>query len=214
MVGSSGTPNESLKDAFAADGFSRRLAAAGANALLGLCFDGGILVAILLSKVIYQLVEAFRWDVALLTLIGLLWASANAESLHALPDFIKGLFVPDPSMPRPDFSQPRLFAAPSPTACASRTLESYFPLHLVCCLFPVGRRLSSNRHRNSSVGNSRAGRVQKRAGLFECGERLAGLRADPNFAAFEHFFFPDRHGLFDFFNGEAASRECRVAVRR
>ena len=89
VVGSSGTPNESLKDAFAADGFSRRLAAAGANALLGLCFDGGILVAILLSKVIYQLVEAFRWDVALLTLIGLLWASANAESLHALPDFMR-----------------------------------------------------------------------------------------------------------------------------
>jgi len=65
-----------------------------------------------------------------------------------------------------------------------------------------------------TVLTARAGRVQKRAGLFECGERLAGLRADPNFAAFEHFFFPDRHGLFDFFNGEAASRECRVAVRR
>jgi hypothetical protein len=144
VVGSSGTPNESLEDAFAADGFSRRLAAAGANALLGLCFDGGILVAILLSKVIYQLVEAFRWDVALLTLIGLLWASANAESLHALPDFMRAKCVD----------------------------------------------------------------------LLECGERLAGLRADPNFAAFEHFFFPDRHGLFDFFNGEAASRECCVAVRR
>lgn len=47
------------------------------------------LVAILLSKVIYQLVEAFMWGVALLTLIGLLWASANAESLHALPDFMR-----------------------------------------------------------------------------------------------------------------------------
>ena len=102
------------------------------------------LVAILLSKVIYQLVEAFMWGVALLTLIGLLWASANAALLHALPDFMR----------------------------------------------------------------------KKCVDLFECGERLAGLRADPNFAAFEHFFFPDRHGLFDFFNGEAASRECRVAVRR
>ncbi len=59
------------------------------------------LVAILLSKVIYQLVEAFMWGVALLTLIGLLWASANGEALHALPDFIKGLFVPDLTMPRP-----------------------------------------------------------------------------------------------------------------
>ncbi|HEX7231562.1 MAG TPA: Nramp family divalent metal transporter, partial [Candidatus Binatia bacterium] len=59
------------------------------------------LVAILLSKVIYQLVEAFMWGVALLTLIGLLWASANGEALHALPDFIKGLFIADLSMPRP-----------------------------------------------------------------------------------------------------------------
>lgn len=59
------------------------------------------LVAILLSKVIYQLVEGFMWVVAVLTLIGLLWASANGEALHALPDFIKGLFVPDLSMPRP-----------------------------------------------------------------------------------------------------------------
>ena len=29
------------------------------------------------------------WGVALLTLIGLLWAAPNAEALHALPDFIK-----------------------------------------------------------------------------------------------------------------------------
>lgn len=138
MVGSSGTPNESLKDAFAADGFSRRLAAARVNALLGLRFDGGIP----------------RGDFAqqghLPARRGLhvgrssAWASANAESLHALPDFMRAKCVD----------------------------------------------------------------------LLECGERLAGLRADPNFAAFEHFFFPDRHGLFDFFNGEAASRECRVAVRR
>jgi len=42
------------------------------------------LVAILLSKVIYQLVEAFMWGVALLTLINLLWASANREALDAL----------------------------------------------------------------------------------------------------------------------------------
>ncbi|HEX5605720.1 MAG TPA: Nramp family divalent metal transporter [Candidatus Binatia bacterium] len=59
------------------------------------------LVAILLSKVIYQFVETFMWGVALLTLVGLLWASANPESLHALPAFIQGLFVPDLSMPRP-----------------------------------------------------------------------------------------------------------------
>ena len=41
------------------------------------------LVAILLSKVIYQLVEAFMWDVALLTLIGLLWAAPmQSRSMH------------------------------------------------------------------------------------------------------------------------------------
>jgi len=141
-VGSSGTPNESLKDAFAADGFSRRLVAARVNALLGLASMAVFLVAILLSKVIYQLVEALHVGRSSAHTDWPALGSANAESLHALPDFIKGLFVPDPSMPRPDFSQPRLFAAPSPTACASRTLESHFPLHLVCCLFPVGRRLS------------------------------------------------------------------------
>jgi hypothetical protein len=59
------------------------------------------LSAILLSKVIYRLVETFMWMIALLTLVGLLWASANAEALHALPRFIKGLFIPAWPMPRP-----------------------------------------------------------------------------------------------------------------
>ncbi len=59
------------------------------------------LAAILLSKVIYQLVEVFMCCVALLTLAGLLWASANVETIHVLPAFVKGLFVPDLSMPRP-----------------------------------------------------------------------------------------------------------------
>ena len=59
------------------------------------------LAAILLSKVIYQMVELFMCGVALLTLVGLTWASANAEALQALPAFVKGLFVPDLSIPRP-----------------------------------------------------------------------------------------------------------------
>jgi hypothetical protein len=59
------------------------------------------LSAILLSKVIYQLVETFMWGVALLTFVGLLWASANTEALQALPAFAKGLFVPQLPMPRP-----------------------------------------------------------------------------------------------------------------
>src|SRR5207244_13075401 len=59
------------------------------------------LTAILLSKVIYRLVETFMWGVALLTLVGLLWASANTEALHALPAFVKGLCIPEWPMPRP-----------------------------------------------------------------------------------------------------------------
>ena len=59
------------------------------------------LIAILLSKVIYRLIEIFMWGVALFTLLGLLWASANAEVLHALPAFLRGLFVPQWPMPRP-----------------------------------------------------------------------------------------------------------------
>jgi hypothetical protein len=53
------------------------------------------LSAILTSNVIYRLVETFMWCVALVTLAGLLWASANAEAVRALPAFAKGLFIPD-----------------------------------------------------------------------------------------------------------------------
>ena len=59
------------------------------------------LSAILLSKVIYRLVESLMWAVALITLVGLLWASATVETLHALPAFVKGLFIPESPMPRP-----------------------------------------------------------------------------------------------------------------
>jgi hypothetical protein len=57
--------------------------------------------AILLSKVIYQLVESFMWGVALLTVAGLLWACANDEVIRAFPAFAEALFVVDLSMPRP-----------------------------------------------------------------------------------------------------------------
>ena len=56
--------------------------------------------AILLSKVIYRLIETFMWCVALFTLVGLLWASANPEALNALPSFLKGLVFPQWPMPR------------------------------------------------------------------------------------------------------------------
>ena len=59
------------------------------------------LIAILLSRVVYRLIEAFMWCVALFTLLGLIWASANGEVLDVLPAFVKGLFVPERPMPRP-----------------------------------------------------------------------------------------------------------------
>ncbi|MEK7340596.1 MAG: Nramp family divalent metal transporter [Candidatus Binatota bacterium] len=58
------------------------------------------LSAILLSKVIYRLVEGFMWAVALLTLIGLFWASAHPDALKMIPPFLKGLFIPQWPMPR------------------------------------------------------------------------------------------------------------------
>lgn len=59
------------------------------------------LSAILLSKVIYRLVELFMWGVALVTLFGLLWASAHPAALEVFPAFVKGLFLPQWPMPRP-----------------------------------------------------------------------------------------------------------------
>jgi hypothetical protein len=59
------------------------------------------LSAILLSKVIYRLVETFMWSVAIVTLVGLFWASVNAEAVSALPAFVRGLFIPEWPMPRP-----------------------------------------------------------------------------------------------------------------
>src|SRR5688572_5411451 len=59
------------------------------------------LVAILISKVIYRMIEVFMWGVALFTLFGLLWACANDEVLSAVPTFVRGLFVPQSPLPRP-----------------------------------------------------------------------------------------------------------------
>jgi len=59
------------------------------------------LVAILLSRVVYRLVEVFMWGVAVTTMVGLVWASANATVLAALPSFIQALVTPIQSLPRP-----------------------------------------------------------------------------------------------------------------
>jgi hypothetical protein len=59
------------------------------------------LVAILISKVIYRMIEVFMWGVALFTLFGLVWACANDEVLRVLPAFVRGLLIPQSPLPRP-----------------------------------------------------------------------------------------------------------------
>ena len=59
------------------------------------------LAAILLTKVVYRLIEVFMWAVAFFTVVGLILASAHADVLHALPAFLRGLVVPQLPMPRP-----------------------------------------------------------------------------------------------------------------
>jgi hypothetical protein len=75
--------------------------AKGQTLFWGYCSMAVFLAAILLSKVIYRFVEIFMWSVAVVTVIGLLWASANQEAIRVLPAFFKGLFIPPLSMPRP-----------------------------------------------------------------------------------------------------------------
>jgi len=57
--------------------------------------------AILVSRVIYKLVEIFMWCVALFTLVGLSIACSHPTALAAVPAFLKGLIVPQHPMPRP-----------------------------------------------------------------------------------------------------------------
>ncbi len=73
----------------------------GQTLFWGYCSMAVFLAAILLSKVIYRFVETFMWGVAAVTVVGLLWASINHEVLQALPAFLRGLFIPPPTMPRP-----------------------------------------------------------------------------------------------------------------
>jgi hypothetical protein len=75
--------------------------AKGQTLFWGYCSMAVFLGAMLLSKVIYRCVEIFMWGVALLTLVGLLWASANQDALQALPAFLRALIAPPPDMPRP-----------------------------------------------------------------------------------------------------------------
>jgi Mn2+/Fe2+ NRAMP family transporter len=59
------------------------------------------LVAILLSRVVYTLVEGFMKVVAVVTVAGLVWACLQRDVLAATPAFLRGLLGPPGPMPRP-----------------------------------------------------------------------------------------------------------------
>ena len=59
------------------------------------------LLAVLLSRVVYALVERFMKAVALLTVVGLLWACTQGEVLASLPGFLRALLGPTAPLPRP-----------------------------------------------------------------------------------------------------------------
>jgi Mn2+/Fe2+ NRAMP family transporter len=59
------------------------------------------LFAILLSRVVYALVEGFMKAVALVTVVGLVWACLQRDVLAATPAFLRGLLGPVGPMPRP-----------------------------------------------------------------------------------------------------------------
>jgi hypothetical protein len=58
------------------------------------------LTAILFSKVIYNLIEKFMFSIAILTVIGLMWACATPKVLDTIPDFFMGIFGISGGMPR------------------------------------------------------------------------------------------------------------------
>jgi len=57
-------------------------------------------VAVLMSKVVYTLIERFMKIVAVITVAGLLWACAQSEVIGVLPEFLRGLAGPVGPMPR------------------------------------------------------------------------------------------------------------------
>jgi len=58
-------------------------------------------LAVAFSRVVYALVEGFMKVVALVTVVGLLWACLQTEVLTAVPGFLRGLLGPAGPMPRP-----------------------------------------------------------------------------------------------------------------
>ncbi|HEY5594400.1 MAG TPA: Nramp family divalent metal transporter [Nitrospiria bacterium] len=58
-------------------------------------------IAILLSRVVYRLIEWVMTAVAFLTLIGLVLACLHPQVIAAVPSFLSGLVVPQRPLPRP-----------------------------------------------------------------------------------------------------------------
>ena len=58
-------------------------------------------LAITLSRVVYALIEGFMKAVAVITVVGLLWACLQPTVLAAVPRFLRGLLGPSGPMPRP-----------------------------------------------------------------------------------------------------------------
>lgn len=59
------------------------------------------LTAILFSKIVYVLIENFMKLVAVVTVVGLVWACVQPEVMQAVPSFVRGLAGPVGPMPRP-----------------------------------------------------------------------------------------------------------------
>ncbi len=60
---------------------------------------GVFFTAIVLSRVVYVLVERFMKLVAVVTITGLLWACSTEEVISVVPEFLRGLFTPTLHLP-------------------------------------------------------------------------------------------------------------------
>lgn len=56
---------------------------------------------LMLSRVVYRFIEKVMWFVALVTLLGLVFACSHTEVRAVLGDFLKGLAIPEWPLPRP-----------------------------------------------------------------------------------------------------------------
>jgi hypothetical protein len=59
------------------------------------------LASMLLSRVVYAMIEKFMWGVALVTVVGLVWACSSDSVVQALPAFLRALVVPTLPPARP-----------------------------------------------------------------------------------------------------------------